>query len=163
LALPPEADVLELGAGGGANAAALLNRFPGWRMTVTDVDPDMVALASARLARFGERARLSAEDAGALAFADASFDVVISLLTWHHVSDPDAAAREVRRVLRPAGQFVFADVYGHGVFGPCARWMTPVRRYTRQQLLDSLTEAGLRVERIRSWAGIGCALVARRQ
>jgi methylase of polypeptide subunit release factors len=43
--LPPVADALEIGAGGGFAAETLLDWFPGWRLTVTDYDNDIVEVA----------------------------------------------------------------------------------------------------------------------
>jgi SAM-dependent methyltransferase len=48
----------------------------------------------------------------ALPYADESFDAVVSTLTFHHLT-PDQQARtlaEVRRVLRPGGRLVIADL-----------------------------------------------------
>jgi SAM-dependent methyltransferase len=47
------------------------------------------------------------ENLEALTFADASFDVVLSLDVMEHVLDPDAAFREIARTLRPGGAHVF--------------------------------------------------------
>jgi hypothetical protein len=60
---PPVADGLEVGAGGGFGAEKLLDRFPDWRLTVTDYDEDMVELARTRLGRFSPRARVERADA----------------------------------------------------------------------------------------------------
>jgi SAM-dependent methyltransferase len=43
-----------------------------------------------------------------LPFADASFDVVVSLEAFHYVSDPTRGVDELRRVLRPGGRVVIA-------------------------------------------------------
>ncbi len=44
---------------------------------------------------------------------DASFDVAIQNGVFHHLDDEDAAYREVRRVLRPAGWFwIYTDGAG---------------------------------------------------
>ncbi len=52
---PPDAHVLDLGGGTGALSWALLAGLPGARVTVLDVDPDMLAEARQRLANFGDR------------------------------------------------------------------------------------------------------------
>jgi SAM-dependent methyltransferase len=62
-----------------------------------------------------ERVRIEEGDVTALAYPDASFDVVVSNTVLEHVHDLAAAFREIRRVLRPGG------VSFHGVqpwFGP---------------------------------------------
>lgn len=110
-------DVLELGTGAGANAAALLRRFPTIRLTATDLDPSMLAAARRRLAPFGDRASVSDADAATLEFADNSFDGVVSLLMLHHVGDWEAALAQVSRVLRPGGQLVGYDITRSGPTG----------------------------------------------
>ena len=42
-------------------------------------------------------------DAGAMGFADRSFDIVMSFSCFEHLEDPRAALREIRRVVRPGG------------------------------------------------------------
>ena len=105
-----QGDVLELGTGAGANAAALLARFPGTRMTATDLDPAMLDSARIKLARFGERASVSRADATRLEFSDASFDAVLSMIMLHHVGDWRAALSEAVRVLRPGGRLLGYDL-----------------------------------------------------
>lgn len=48
-------------------------------------------------------------DASALPFTDATFDLVTCRLAAHHFHDAASAFREVGRVLRPGGRFVFVD------------------------------------------------------
>jgi SAM-dependent methyltransferase len=56
-------------------------------------------------------------DAAALPFEDASFDAVVSMWTHTDVADFPAVVREVARVLRASGPFVYAG--GHPCFvGP---------------------------------------------
>ncbi len=59
------ADVLDLGCGRGSEAEALVERFPRWRITAPDYDPDMVGPAIERLSRFGERVTVEKADATA--------------------------------------------------------------------------------------------------
>lgn len=107
-------DVLELGSGAGANAAALLDRYPRARLTATDVDPRMLAAARERLARFGARVAIEPADASALGFDDASFDAVVSLIMLHHVGDWRAAVAEAARVLRLGGRLIGYDLTRSG-------------------------------------------------
>jgi SAM-dependent methyltransferase len=102
--------VLEIGGGTGATAAGLLARCPAAQVTVTDLDPVMVAAAARRLRHHGARARADLADATALPYADASFDAVVSCLMLHHVGNWELAVAEAVRVLRPGGRFVGYDL-----------------------------------------------------
>jgi ubiquinone/menaquinone biosynthesis C-methylase UbiE len=106
----PEGDVLEIGAGSGAMAAELLALHPDVRLTVTDVDDQMVEAASARLSQFGDRATARYADATALPFPDSTFDAVLSWVMLHHTLEWEKALTEAIRVLRPGGQLVGYDL-----------------------------------------------------
>ncbi len=54
---PPDGHVLDLGGGTGALSSAVLDALPGVRVTVLDVDADMLGEARRRLARFGVASR----------------------------------------------------------------------------------------------------------
>ena len=103
-------DVLELGSGSGAMAAGILARNPGVRLTATDYDNAMVALASARLASYGERASVRQADAAALPFPEERFDAVLAFLMLHHVGRWEQALGEAARVLRPNGLLIGYDL-----------------------------------------------------
>ena len=49
----------------------------------------------------------------ALPLADASLDAAVLMLVLHHVADPLRALRDVRRVLRPSGRLLIADMRPH--------------------------------------------------
>jgi ubiquinone/menaquinone biosynthesis C-methylase UbiE len=106
-----DGEVLEIGGGGGAMAAGVLNRFASVRITIADLDPKMVQATGRRLARFGDRARAEVGDATALPFPDARFDSAISFLMLHHVGRWEAAVAEAARVLRPGGRFLGYDLH----------------------------------------------------
>lgn len=103
-------DVLELGSGSGAMAAGILARNPGVRLTATDYDNAMVALASARLASYGERASVRQADAASLPFPEERFDAVLAFLMLHHVGRWEQALGEAARVLRPNGLLIGYDL-----------------------------------------------------
>lgn len=140
--LPAEAEVLEVGSGGGFNAEALLRRFPNWRLTATDYDPDMIELAGRRLARFGDRARLEQADATALPYDDASFDIVLSIGVLHHVGAWEKALTEGARVLRPGGALLAVDLLDRFFIRPVRRAFPPVRTYTSMEVLGQMPRAG---------------------
>jgi len=49
-------------------------------------------------------------DAGAMPFADNSFDLVVSRLAIHHFPEPEAQAKEIARVTRPGGRAILVDL-----------------------------------------------------
>ena len=111
LDLPPEARVLEVGCGSGKLWAENADRIPpGWRVTLTDLSPGMVAEARGACAGAGRAAGGAAADAQALPFAAAAFDAVIANHMLYHVPDRPRALAELRRVLRPGGRLVATTI-----------------------------------------------------
>lgn len=103
--------VLDIGCGTGTFATTLKKRYP--EVDVTGIDPDPKALARAR--HKAERARVPVRfDRGfadSLEYPDASFDKVFSSFMFHHLEgrNREATLREVRRVLKPGGNFYLLD------------------------------------------------------
>jgi len=76
-----------------------------------DITPAMLVRGAARLAAEGHSARTSLVCGTALAMplADRSVDVALCALGTHHIGVPGLVS-EMRRVLRPGGRIVLADV-----------------------------------------------------
>lgn len=102
---------LEMGCGQGVGAEIILDAFGAERVDAFDLDPDMVARARRRLARFGERARLFPGDAERIEAADATYDAVFDFGIIHHVPGWKKAVAEAFRVLKPGGRFYTEEVY----------------------------------------------------
>ena len=101
--------VLDLGSADGVGARALKDRYPRASVIALDLSIRMLQQATRRQ-RFLRRFERVAGDAQRLPLRNASVDLVFSnlLLEWCH--DPDAAFREICRVLRPQGLFVFTTL-----------------------------------------------------
>lgn len=104
----PYGDVLELGSGTGFFLLNLMQAKVGLRGTLTDISPGMVEVATRNGQALGLQVRGEVADAESLPFDDDSFDLVIGHAVLHHIPDVEQALREVLRVLRPGGRFVFA-------------------------------------------------------
>lgn len=109
-------DVLEIGAGTGANFA----HYPqGVRVVAFEPDPHMLKRAQKRLVELGRTdidVRLA--PAEQLPVDDASFDAVVSTLVLCTVRDLPRALAEMRRVLRPGGELCFIEhVRGEAMLG----------------------------------------------
>jgi tRNA (cmo5U34)-methyltransferase len=106
---PADAHVLDLGGGTGALSAAVLEGLPGVRVTVLDVDPDMLGEARRRLVGYVDR----------VAFHEGSFldplpaaHAVVASLALHHIHDLPAKTRlyrAIRDALSPAGVLLNLD------------------------------------------------------
>ena len=88
--------VLEVGCGNGAYLSALVHRGHRGPVVGLDASPGMLRSVTAPVS-------LVAGDVQRLPCAAASFDVVLAPHMLYHVPDRAAAARELRRVLRPSG------------------------------------------------------------
>jgi ubiquinone/menaquinone biosynthesis C-methylase UbiE len=100
-------DVLEIGAGTGANLAHYGERVT--TLTLTEPEKPMARRLERHLARNGADAKVLRAPAEDLPFNDDSFDTVISTLVLCTVEDQPRALREMRRVLRPGGQLLFIE------------------------------------------------------
>jgi SAM-dependent methyltransferase len=106
-ALKPDR-VLETAAGTGIVTRALRDALPpGARITATDLNPPMLAIAGAKF-RPDERVTFQPADATALPFADGAFDAVVCQFGVMFFPDKDKAYREVHRVLAPGGRYLFS-------------------------------------------------------
>ncbi|HEY3946029.1 MAG TPA: class I SAM-dependent methyltransferase [Solirubrobacteraceae bacterium] len=99
-------DVLEIGAGTGANLAHYGERVRA--LTLTEPEKPMIRRLQKRLQQRpdAKALRAPAED---LPFNDDRFDTVVSTLVLCTVDDQPRALREIRRVLRPAGRLLFIE------------------------------------------------------
>jgi ubiquinone/menaquinone biosynthesis C-methylase UbiE len=97
--------ILETAAGTGIVTAALARALPGAEIVATDLNQAMLDVAAARVD--APNVIFQQADAQALPFPDASFDLVLSQFGVMFFPDRVGAYREVRRVLKPGGRFLF--------------------------------------------------------
>lgn len=101
------ADVLEFGCNVGGSSVVLAAL--GARLTAVDIDPNMVSLTSANLARHGLEANiLHVADTRMMPIADASFDFILANSVFEYVEPAylSAIIRELHRLLRPGGKLL---------------------------------------------------------
>lgn len=101
-------EVFELGCGGGINQSL----YDPARITgYTGLDPSVKGLEYAREAalRKGWQARIVQGEGEAIPFSDDRFDTVVCTFTLCSVHDHARTLSELRRVLKPGGELLFAE------------------------------------------------------
>ncbi len=115
VAAAPGDEVLELACGAGGLGLAIADHVtPGGRVVLSDVAPEMVAIAATLAASRDQATQVSAQvlDLEQIDVPDDSFDIVVCREGLMFALDPVRAATEIVRVLRPGGRAAIA------VWGP---------------------------------------------
>jgi SAM-dependent methyltransferase len=101
--------VLDVACGPGLVACAFARIAS--QVTGVDLTPAMLERGRALAAERGlSNVDFQLGDVHPLPFADASFSIVVSRFAFHHFQDPAAVLAEMRRVCRPGGRVVVADL-----------------------------------------------------
>ena len=167
--VPAHSRILELGCGPGYLWLVNRDRIPaGWEISLSDFSAGMLDGTRRNLER-QRQFKYQVIDAQSIPCEDAHFDAVIANHMLYHVPDRPAALAEIRRVLKPAGNF-YASTVGDrhsieiasliGKFDPglaswgqvtdsftlengmaqLAHWFTEIKLYRYQDALE-VTEA----------------------
>lgn len=104
----PYAEALEVGSGTGFFLLNLMQAGVIAKGQATDLSPGMVDVAVRNGTALGLDVGGRVADAESIPYDDESFDLVVGHAVLHHIPDVELALREVLRVLRPGGRFVFA-------------------------------------------------------
>ncbi|MDY6783353.1 MAG: methyltransferase domain-containing protein [Cyanobacteriota bacterium] len=151
--LPRGTTVLDVGCGIGGSSRILAQDY-GFAVTGVTISPQQVERAR-QLTPEGLDVQFAVDDAMALSFPDASFDVVWSVEAGPHMPDKAVFAKELIRVLKPGGVLVVADWNQRDDRQkPLNFWERPVMRQLLEQwshpafssiegFSERLTETGL--------------------
>lgn len=105
--------VLELGSGPGYVTEKLRQLVPHSPITALDADAGMLDCARAYVEEKGIPAvQFVHATATATTLPDNSFDFIIARYLFQHLAEPQRAAAEALRILRPGGRLVVIDVDG---------------------------------------------------
>jgi ubiquinone/menaquinone biosynthesis C-methylase UbiE len=145
-------EVLEIGFGTGLNLA----HYPATVTRLTTIEPVAMLprVVGQRIAAAPFPVRqLQLDAAGKLPLEDATFDFVVSTFTLCSIPDVIAALGEIRRTLKPDGQFIFLE-HGRSDAPKVARWqdrLNPIQKvigcgcHLNRQIDRLIAEGGLKV------------------
>jgi len=173
--LKPEekSSVLEVACGTGILTRILRDRLlASAKLVATDLNEPMIQTAAKKF-RQGEAIEWQQADASSLPFDDRSFDAVVCQFGIMFVPDKALSAREVRRVLKSGGVFLFNvwDALAHNALGRIAHetigsffekdpptfYQVPFGYHDQGEIKRLLDEAGFRNVRIEVVAKVGGA------
>ncbi len=154
--LEPGAQLLDVGCGPGNITADLARLVSPGEVVGIDASADVVARATASVPEESTNLRFEVADTYSLPWDDGTFDVVHAHQVLQHLTDPVAALREMRRVLRPGGLLGVRDAdYRAFMWSPSDplldRWLELYHQVTDsnraeadagRHLLAWVTEAG---------------------
>ena len=148
LTVADDANVLDVGRGGGANVARLLTRCP--KGTVTGIDYSPVSVKKSTevnaAAIAAGRCRVLEGSAAALPFEEGAFDLVTAFETVYFWPDIEECFRGVRRTLKEGGRFAIVNE-DDGLTGKNEKWekmIDGMHTYTPDELRTHLANAGFR-------------------
>ena len=147
--------VLEVATGSGEMFKRLVDANPSGSTFGLDLSPNMAAhsLRRARKTQPGAQAHCGAVDVRSLPFRSASFDAVMCCYLLELLSEEDIriTLREIRRVLRPGGNFSLVVIgqnvkFFNGLYAVAGRLVPAFwGRQVEHDVLEMIQSAGFRI------------------
>lgn len=106
--LPHNKLILEIGCGNGTGTKLIKKHFHPKKIEAIDLDPKMIQLAEKR--NKDSTISFTVGDAAKLPYKDNMFDVVFDFAIIHHIPNWQDCLKEIKRVLKPGGQFIIEDL-----------------------------------------------------
>ncbi len=106
VAVKPDEIVLDLACGPGILTEEIAKYAK--HVTAVDATKKMIEICQAKNIENITAIQATAEK---LPFADNSFDCIVNRLAIHHFFDPDKVLKEMKRVLKPNGKIIIADIH----------------------------------------------------
>jgi ubiquinone/menaquinone biosynthesis C-methylase UbiE len=147
----PRDRVFDLGCGTGTLAIEIKKRFPEAEIIGLDPDPKALVRARRKAAREALAIHFDQGFGNQLPYAAASFDRAFSSFMFHHLPAEEKAntLREVRRVLKPGGEFHMMDFeapedHQHGFVAHLLRSHAHLKDNSAANVLAMFKDAGFR-------------------
>jgi ubiquinone/menaquinone biosynthesis C-methylase UbiE len=139
-------DVLEIGAGTGANIEHYSDQVK--RLVLTEPDKHKRRIIEKKISGKGlDKVQISDDTAEQIRAEDESFDCVVAFIVFCCVSNPGTALQEIKRVLRPRGYFIFLEHVAAAEGTSIRRWqnrLNPIWRIVGDNLNRETEEAIIR-------------------
>lgn len=104
LPVKPDAQVLEIGPGSGYYSVEVAKRVPQGRLTLLDIQEEMLKRGAAKLEAAGiANFSVQQSDGGSLPFEDESFDALFMVTVFGEIEARDSFLQEAARVLKAGG------------------------------------------------------------
>jgi ubiquinone/menaquinone biosynthesis C-methylase UbiE len=145
--------VLEIGCGNGVQSIYISQKFAPAYVKGMDLNGANIEIAKGEAERAGlKNVDFEVGDAQDLkGIPDGSFDFVVNIESAFHYPDKPAFLREVRRVLKPGGRFLVADILKKQRRNQRVRrsWKRSMHlnHWTGDAYAEAFDRAGLRVEK----------------
>ena len=147
-------EVLEIGAGTGAN----IDHYPDQvtRLVLTEPDKHKRRIMEKKISDKGlDKVRICDDKVEQISAEDESFDCVVAFIVFCCVSNPGAALKEIKRVLKPGGYFVFLEHVAAPEGTSIRRWqdrLNPIWRIVgdniNRETEKAIITAGFRMKEI---------------
>lgn len=119
LPVRPDAEVLEIGPGSGYYSVAVARRIPAGRLTLLDVQAEMLDKSAARLRAAGVAHFETCEgDGKTLPFEAGRFDAIFMVTVFGEIAERSAFLAEAARVLRSGGVLSITEHHPDPDFEP---------------------------------------------
>jgi len=143
-----DSHVLDIGCGGGANIARLLQRAPKGIVQGIDYSPVSVAKSQKVNAKAIAEGRCQVQEANVakLPFEENTFDLITAFETIYFWPDIEHCFSEVKKALKPGGQFVIVNE-DDGLSGNNEKWeklIEGMHTYKPEEIRLHLSNAGFK-------------------
>jgi ubiquinone/menaquinone biosynthesis C-methylase UbiE len=133
------AAILDVGCGTGRLLRASALCFPGAHLSGIDASEKMVEQAK----RFTPGASIEVATAESIPVPDASIELALTSLSFHHWTDGNRGILEIFRVLQPGGFLCFADQVVPRRFAS----LVNSRSESKKKIMRMMLETGFSIER----------------
>lgn len=163
---------LELGAGAGMGVRIIMDLFGAEKVVSTDIDPAQIERAKKRLKhiygdKYGDKIVFKTEDCMDLSGEpEGGYDAVFAFGVIHHTEDWRKALREIRRVLKPGGEYFFDELLRGFLASSLIRATTShpeAGMFTGDEFTGYLSQIGLQPGAKWQWDGVWLMGAARKE